>query len=250
MRRDVVLAQLSAIVYHTQYAHPTDSARAVLCEPASSMLQSNSRPPHSFAAQPGVFVVSHECSAMARLSGWLIRASRQPCKTPSPQPIPSLRRITCGALHETLARVSMSSMGPVEHRGARERLLRRTVDCASKRSLRQRFTAMRLTAALRPLLFVSTAMSSSIHGADVAQSSRRCRIPHPATEAQGARNTSMSPVTKRGCLSNRQFRVSGFRVHGDPADASCHSHNTSMLFGRLGRIDAEYRPRGLQYTEA
>jgi hypothetical protein len=41
----------------------------------------------------------------------------------------------------------------------------------------------------------------------------------------------MSPVTKRGCLSNRQFRVSGFRVHGDPADASCHSHNTCMYSG-------------------
>jgi hypothetical protein len=57
----------------------------------------------------------------------------------------------------------------------------------------------------------------------------------------------MSPVTKRGCLSNRQFRVSGFRVHGDPADARCHSHNTCILFGRLGRIVDEYRPRGYVY---
>lgn len=97
-------------------------------------------------------------------------------------------------------------------------------------------------------------MSGTIHGcgADFGQYCRRCRIPHPATEAQGARNTTitMSPATKHGCLcpSYSQFRVSGFRVHGDPADARCYSHNTCRnptAFGRLGRIVDEYRPRGL-----
>lgn len=61
MRRDLFLAPFSAIVYHTQR---TDSARAVLYEPASLILQSNSRPPHSFAAQPAVLVAAcHECSS-------------------------------------------------------------------------------------------------------------------------------------------------------------------------------------------
>jgi hypothetical protein len=98
MRRDVVLAPFSAIVYHTAYAANGLRASRSLRELVSLILQSNSRPPHSFAAQPGVFVVSHECRAMAHTSlpFWF----RQPRKTPSPQLmfIPSLRRITCCAL--------------------------------------------------------------------------------------------------------------------------------------------------------
>jgi hypothetical protein len=142
---------------------------------------------------------------------WLIPGSR---KTPSPHPLASSHK-RCGALHETLARVSVSSIGPVEQETASP-----FVDCASKRIPRQRFTAMRLTAAALRLLFVSTAMSSSTHGcgADVPQSSRRCRIPHMVLNAQGTRDTrTMSPVTERGCPTNRLFRVSGFRVYGDPA---------------------------------
>ena len=184
MRRDALLAPFSAIVSNTQR---TGSARAVLYEPASLILQSNSRPPHSFAAQPGVFVAGHQCSAMAHTTVPLRQqAAARPQSSPT-QTIPSLRRITCGpvrcSVHETLARVSMSLIGPVARRLLRRRLYEQTQPKTTLHSHEADCSAIVYA------YFISTAMSGSIHGcdADVALNCRRCRIPHLAIHAQGSR---------------------------------------------------------------
>ena len=98
MRRVVVLAPF--LSHRFQYAanglRASRSLRA--SQPASLLLQSNSRPPHSFAAQPGVFVAGHECSAMAHTSVPLRLRQQAFARPHPPQVVPSLRLITYGAL--------------------------------------------------------------------------------------------------------------------------------------------------------
>jgi hypothetical protein len=114
---------------------------------------------------------------------------------------------------------------------------------------------MRLTAAALRLLFVSTAMSSSTHGcgADVPQSSRRCRVRIWCSMRKApAIPETMFPVTKRACPSNRLFRVSGLRVrfmqaHAvtviTPAPYSDGSDGLLMNTGREGSFMRQHNGR-------